>query len=129
AARGHDPVRRVARAAAAALRRSGVPARVLPLLRQRRRVADQAGLRAAERRANLAGALEAAPGLRRLTARAALVLVDDLMTTGASLAEAARAVTAGGGGRPPAAVVTVRLPRRLSGDARPELPGESWRYF
>ncbi|MER7520386.1 ComF family protein [Streptomyces sp. NPDC126499] len=98
-ARGHDPTRRIALAAAGRLRRSGRVARVLPVLRQRRRVADQAGLGARGRLANLAGALEAGrDGVRLLdeAARAGgrVVLVDDLMTTGASLAEAARALTA-----------------------------------
>ncbi len=62
AARGHDPVRRIARSAAHELRRAGCPARVLPVLRQRRRVVDQSGLGARGRRANLAGALEVAGG-------------------------------------------------------------------
>ncbi|MGW7267253.1 ComF family protein [Streptomyces sp. NPDC054842] len=92
-ARGHDPARRIALAAAGELRRGGTAARVLGVLRQRRRVADQSGLNARERLDNLAGALEVVPGAAGLLAGAArVVLVDDLMTTGASLAEAARAV-------------------------------------
>ncbi|WP_234431346.1 ComF family protein [Streptomyces sp. NRRL F-5053] len=119
-ARGHDPVRRMALAASRRLRREGMPARVAPLLRQRRPVADQAGLTAAQRRANLDGALELAPGAgvllgtedgageTRETRGAGrggeVVLVDDVMTTGASLAEAARAL----GGVRAAAVLAVR---------------------
>ncbi|MFE7460816.1 ComF family protein [Streptomyces sp. NPDC057554] len=103
AARGHDPVRRIARAAADELRRSGRPARVLPVLRQRRAVADQSGLGAYRRRLNLAGALEVATGGERLLVPGRVVLVDDLLTTGSTLAEAARAVTEVlGGGRGPA---------------------------
>ncbi|MFD8425078.1 ComF family protein [Streptomyces sp. NPDC059466] len=92
-ARGHDPARRIALAAAGELRRTGAPVRVLTVLRQRRGVADQAGLNSRQRLHNLAGALEVAPGGGRLLAGAGrVVLVDDLMTTGASLAEAARTV-------------------------------------
>ncbi|AWZ07763.1 ComF family protein [Streptomyces sp. ICC4] len=98
-ARGHDPARRIALAASARLRRAGVPARVAPVLRLRRAVADQAGLGAPERRENLAGAMEAGPDAVRVTAGAArIVLVDDLVTTGATLAEAARALRAAGAG-------------------------------
>lgn len=92
AGRGHDPVRRIALAAARDLRRQGRPVRVLTVLRQRRTVADQAGLTARERRSNLSGALELAPGSAKLLAGGETLLVDDVMTTGASLAEAARAV-------------------------------------
>ncbi|MGW2079747.1 ComF family protein [Streptomyces sp. NPDC001939] len=94
-ARGHDPARRIAYAAAAELRRAGVPARVLAALRQRRAVADQAGLDSRGRLANLAGALEVPAGARALLASGGrIVLVDDVMPTGASLAEAARAIRA-----------------------------------
>lgn len=91
-ARGHDPVRRMALAAAGDLRRSGRPVRVAAVLRQRRPVADQAGLDSRQRQENLAGALSVVLGGGRLLAAGTVVLVDDLMTTGASLAEAARAV-------------------------------------
>lgn len=92
-ARGHDPVRRIALAAAGELRRGGTRARVLCVLRQRRAVADQAGLNSRQRQVNLQGALEVIAGGGRLLAEGGrIVIVDDLMTTGASLVEAARAI-------------------------------------
>ncbi|GAA0931174.1 ComF family protein [Streptomyces thermoalcalitolerans] len=91
-ARGHDPTRRIALAAAGELRRSGTPARVLAVLRQRRAVADQSRLNSRQRLDNLAGALEVAGGGAGLLLGGPVVLVDDLMTTGASLTEAARVV-------------------------------------
>ncbi|MFJ2270424.1 ComF family protein [Streptomyces sp. NPDC087849] len=97
AARGHDPTRRIALAAAGELRRVGIRARVAGVLRQRRPVADQAGLGARQRHANLAGALDVVAGGERLLAAGRVVLVDDLLTTGASLTEAARAIGAAGG--------------------------------
>ncbi|MFI8289623.1 ComF family protein [Streptomyces sp. NPDC085614] len=93
-ARGHDPTRRIALAAARRLRQSGRPARVVSVLRQGRAVADQSALDARGRFENLAGALEVVAGGARLLAAGRVVLVDDLMTTGASLTEAARAVAA-----------------------------------
>ncbi|MFE9564524.1 ComF family protein [Streptomyces sp. NPDC006487] len=105
-ARGHDPALRIALAASARLRREGVPARVTPVLRLRRAVADQAGLGAAQRRENLAGALRTRPGAGRAMAGAArIVLVDDLVTTGSTLVEAARALREAGIGVLAAAVV------------------------
>jgi hypothetical protein len=67
---------------------------VAAVLRQRRAVADQAGLSAPQRLANLSGALVVAGGGARLLTGGRVVLVDDLMTTGASLVEAARAIRA-----------------------------------
>ncbi|GJF30077.1 hypothetical protein KNE206_27770 [Kitasatospora sp. NE20-6] len=108
--RGHDPMLRLARAAARELRRHGMPARVAPVLRHARRVADQAGLSAAARHRNLHGALEV-PARRAHVLHAGLpVVVDDLVTTGASLAEAARALQAAG--RPPHAAATVAATAR-----------------
>jgi predicted amidophosphoribosyltransferase len=93
-ARGHDPALRIATAAVRELRARQLRARRLDVLGQTRGVADQAGLTAAGRLANLAGALSvtrpAAVRGRRL------VIVDDVITTGATLAEAARALRAAG---------------------------------
>jgi predicted amidophosphoribosyltransferase len=108
-ARGHDPTRRIALAAAAVLRREGGQVRVVPLLRQRWTVADQAGLTARQRLENLSEALAVARGSARALSAGPVVLVDDLMTTGASLAEAARAVTAAGGRVSGAAVVAAPM--------------------
>ncbi|WP_461012288.1 ComF family protein [Streptomyces capparidis] len=105
AARGQDPTRRIALAAAGALRRDGLPARVARGLRQRRPVADQSRLDPGERLANVAGALHVPDGARARLRGAPVVLVDDLLTTGATLAEATRAARAAGARVAAAAVV------------------------
>ncbi len=105
AQRGHDATARMARAAARELRRRGVPARAAAVLRQRRPVADQSLLGAAGRLANLSGAVEAAGTAGSLLTAGPVVVVDDLMTTGASLTVAARAVAVAGGRVAGAAVV------------------------
>jgi predicted amidophosphoribosyltransferase len=87
----------MARVAVTELRRCGMAVRWLPVLRQRRPVADQASLSAAQRTANLAGALGVPPRFVPLITGASVVIMDDLVTTGATLAEAARAVRAAGG--------------------------------
>ncbi|MGW5614789.1 ComF family protein [Streptomyces sp. NPDC003877] len=124
-ARGHDPARRIALAAAADLRRGGLPARVLGVLRQRRAVADQSGLNSRQRLANLAGALTVVPGGAGLLREGPVVLVDDVMTTGASLAEAARALRAAADG-PAVPLGAAAGPIPDAGCTAPVYAGESW---
>ncbi|GAA2380393.1 hypothetical protein GCM10010404_40960 [Nonomuraea africana] len=98
-ARGHDPVGRLAALAVRQLATLGRAVTLRTDLRQHRRVADQAGLSAAQRVANLESSLRVAQaGRAPLNGRsgAPVVLVDDVVTTGATLAEAARAVRAAG---------------------------------
>lgn len=98
--RGHDPTARITSAAARRLRRGGLDVVAAPLLRSRPGVVDQAGLGATERAANLAGSMHCPPELlRRLAARrpcARVVVCDDVITTGATLREAQRALEAVG---------------------------------
>ena len=108
---GRDPVREVALGACAALRRSGRPARVLPVLRCARPVADQAGLSEQARAANVERAFACRP-VGAAAWSGPVVLVDDVVTTGATLAEAARALQDGGGVAPSGAAV-VAATRRL----------------
>lgn len=91
--RGHDPVLRVARVAAAVLRREGVTAAVWPVLRVVARPEDQAGLTSRQRAVNVHGRFAARrlPG-GRARLGSAVVLVDDVVTTGATLREAQRAL-------------------------------------
>lgn len=90
AARGLDLPRALARIAARDLRAAGVPVRVWPGLRLRQRRADQKELGRAQRLENLVGAFGARPGAE--TGQA--LVVDDIVTTGSTLIEAARALAA-----------------------------------
>ncbi|WP_130012086.1 ComF family protein [Serinicoccus sediminis] len=114
-ARGRSPVRELAVVAAGA-RRAVVPALVLT-----RTVADQAGLSARQRAANLGGAVRLRPGLAGALAGVPCVVVDDVVTTGATLAECARALREAGTGGVVAATVAA-TPRRSATARRPALP-------
>ena len=83
----------------------GHPHQVLEALSPARRVADQAGLGSAERRANLVGAYAVPPRWRDELAGRDVLLVDDVVTTGATLTEGARALRAAGAHVVGAAVV------------------------
>ncbi|WP_310964395.1 ComF family protein [Nocardioides terrisoli] len=99
-ARGHDPLLRIVRTAAARCRRGGIEARTLGLLRQRRRVADQAGLGLAGRADNLRESMAVDPRARAVLARTEqpvrVVVCDDVLTTGATAREAQRALADAG---------------------------------
>jgi ComF family protein len=108
-ARGADVVDQLARQAAVLLRSTGVDATSRPALRVARHTADQAGLDARARARNLAGAfaLRSSAGL----AGRDVLVVDDIVTTGATLREAVRALAAGG--QPPLGAATIaHRPRR-----------------
>ncbi|HEY3924411.1 MAG TPA: phosphoribosyltransferase family protein [Acidothermaceae bacterium] len=89
-ARGHDPVGAMASAAAGYLRATGLQVEVRAVLRQARMVSDQSGLDIDARQANLSGAL--AVWRPALVQGRRVVIVDDIVTTGATAAEAARAL-------------------------------------
>ncbi len=97
-ARGFDAIRAMARATTRS-RASGAGTSVGPVrlvvgswVSQRPGVLDQAELSAAERRRNVAGAFRVADR----TSAAPLIVVDDLVTTGSTLAAVTSALTAAG---------------------------------
>ena len=100
--RGADHMQVLAGRAARVLRAEGQPVHRMAALRHVRASTDQVGLSRAQRRANVSGSLAAAglpPG--------AVVVVDDVLTTGATAAEAVRAVRSAGGTVLGIAVITL----------------------
>jgi ComF family protein len=89
---GGDPVHDLARALA---RYRGLP--LCDALRRTRATPPQTGLGPAQRRENVRGSFRASGGALR---RRRVLLLDDVTTTGATLAEARRALAALGRGRP-----------------------------
>lgn len=88
--RGFDATWAMARRATRSV--SGRPVTAKRLLAHSRRVHDQAGLGATARRDNLAGGFRATGAT--VPPGSVVVIVDDLVTTGSSLSEAARALRA-----------------------------------
>ncbi|MGQ4599298.1 ComF family protein [Nocardia sp. R6R-6] len=89
--RGGDPVLRSARVATQWLPNS----RVVTLLRMDRRVRDSVGLTPAQRARNVGGRVTAVPGCAAdwgISANAEVVVVDDVLTTGATARESVRAL-------------------------------------
>lgn len=114
-ARGELPLLELGRRArGAAPRRPGEP-RLAPALTVVRAVADQARLGQRERARNLGGALAVAPRFAGVVAGRRCLVIDDVVTTGATLAEAARALREAGAVGVVAA--TVAATRRRRGDA------------
>jgi predicted amidophosphoribosyltransferase len=90
--RGGDHVARLCRAVAA--RRPGV--RVVRPLRLARRARDSVGLDAEQRAANLAGRVRVRPGMPRGFGTGTVLLVDDVVTTGATVRACHDALAAAG---------------------------------
>jgi predicted amidophosphoribosyltransferase len=112
--RGHEATATVVRVAARRLAATGRAVRCGSLLRTRPGLADQSGLGAGARQLNLAGAFRThPPALRRLarwSGRVHVIVCDDVLTTGATAAEAQRALRAVG--LQPVAAVAVAATRR-----------------
>jgi predicted amidophosphoribosyltransferase len=97
-ARGHDPLTRIAVRAASRLRGHGAEASVARVLRTVRATEDQAGLGAGARAGNLAGSMACRRGSDVLPPTSRVLVVDDVITTGATVREAQRALEAAGVG-------------------------------
>jgi len=85
---------------------------VLPLLEHQRKIRDQSKLNVSNRHQNLAMALSIKPQFWGNYSGERVVILDDLVTTGATIGEANRALTRGGFKVQAAATACVALRRR-----------------
>ncbi|MFC7491632.1 MULTISPECIES: ComF family protein [unclassified Knoellia] len=116
--RGDVPLRPLVTSAAEGLAGRALVADVLAPTRITR---DQSALDAAERALNLAGAMVVRERHRRVVEGAVCVVVDDLITTGATLAEASRALRDAGAAEVLAAAIGATR-RRLAVDGQTDGP-------
>lgn len=123
--RGHDPMGALVSSAARVLRAER-PVTTARLLASRGGIADQAGLDARARAANVAGSM-CCPSrplrrLARVSPSAYVVVCDDVLTTGATAREAQRALEAVG--LAPVAIAAVAATRRTARQVAPTVgPG------
>jgi predicted amidophosphoribosyltransferase len=92
--RGSDVVDELARDSARLLGRIGMDVRVEQALTYARATADQSGLDSSARAANLRGAFRLRRGVLRTPAN--VIVIDDILTTGATVGEAVRVLTESG---------------------------------
>ena len=110
--RGVDVVGDLATVARRRLAHEGLPVSVRAVARHTRSVADSAGLGAQARSDNLHGAFVVEPRAALGLGGRPVVLVDDVVTTGATLAELTRALAVAGVSVRAAAVVAATRRRR-----------------
>ena len=123
-ARGGDHVARLCRQLAARLDAAGLDARPAPVLALDRRVRDSVGLDPAQRADNLRGAVRVArAGLPPPGRAGQVLLVDDVVTTGATL-DACRDALRDAGRAVHAAVVLCDATGRRS--PHRTVPGRAW---
>ncbi len=96
APRGFDALGAVARSAARTLSRDGLPTRVEHHLRPGPAYLPMKGLSQAERRSRIIGAFRATEPFRPGPAGSLVLLIDDVVTTGATIGEALRTLTSTG---------------------------------
>jgi predicted amidophosphoribosyltransferase len=122
--RGDAPLEQLTRAAVRDLGLTSREVLVSPALRIGRRVVDQSGLDHRQRASNLDRAMHVRPRWQDSLDGVSCLLVDDVLTTGATLVEARRALCAGGAAHVAAATVaaTARRGIRLGGAQGGHLP-------
>ena len=94
--RGYNLVAQMANLVAVQLRMSIGDVQVLPVLKHARRVIDQSRLTAQQRAVNLRGAFTIDENHASVIAHRQVIIIDDLVTTGSTLLEARRALSAVG---------------------------------
>lgn len=103
--------------------RAAASLRFAPALTQARAVGEQSGLDIGHRWSNLDGSLRVAPTWRVVVAGRRCIVADDVVTTGATVAEAARALRAAGATEVRVAAVAA-TPRRSASPADAGHPGD-----